>query len=194
IELAQAHGLYVIWDESYERIVYEKRPYSAVRSRVENLIIVNSLSKSYAMTGWRIGFVLGPAELIRILAVIQAHSITNPCSISQRAAQEALNGDQGVVSKMVAEYRRRRNFVVEALNGIPGVRCHLPEGTFYAFPNVSGLFNGDSVTLAEHLLREARVAVVPGRAFGHDGHIRISFATSMESLEEGLQRIERALR
>jgi aspartate aminotransferase len=194
IELAQTHGLYVICDESYEKIVYEKGPSSAARFKGENLIIVNSLSKSYAMTGWRIGFILGPAELIRILAVIQSHSITNPCSISQKAALEALGGDQEIVSRMVAEYRRRRDFVVETLNRIPGVHCHLPEGTFYAFPNVSKLFNGDSVALAEYLLREARVVVVPGRAFGYEGYIRISFAASMESLKEGLHRMEQAFR
>lgn len=194
IELAQTHGLYVICDESYEKIVYEKGPSSAARFKGENLIIVNSFSKTYAMTGWRIGFILGPAELIRILAVIQSHSITNPCSISQKAALEALSGDQGIISRMVAEYCRRRDFVVEVLNRIPGVHCHLPEGAFYAFPNVSKLFSGDSVALAEHLLQEARVAVVPGQAFGYEGYIRISFAASMESLREGLQRIERALR
>ncbi len=194
IKLARAGGFYVICDESYEKIVYEKSPSSAARFEEENLVIVNSLSKSYAMTGWRVGFTLGPAELIKTLTVIQSHSITNPCSISQRAALEALGGAQGIVSRMVAEYRRRRDFAVEALNKIQGVRCHLPKGTFYAFPNVSKLFNGDSAALAEYLLRKAQVAVVPGPAFGYEGYIRISFATSMESLREGLRRIEQALR
>jgi len=135
------------------------------------------------------------AELIKVLTVIQGHSITHPCSISQRAALAALNGDQRVIAAMVAEYRRRRDFVVEALSRIPGVRCHPPEGAFYAFPDVSGL-EGDSQALADRLLREAHVAVVPGGAFGceGEGHIRISFAASMESLKEALRWIEAALR
>ncbi|MEK6539472.1 MAG: aminotransferase class I/II-fold pyridoxal phosphate-dependent enzyme, partial [Deltaproteobacteria bacterium] len=158
--------------------------------------------KTYSMTGWRIGYAAGPKELIKAMTNIQSQSTSNPTSISQKAAIEAIKGPQHAVHNMVAEFDKRRKTIVNGLNAIKGVRCTLPQGTFYAFPNISRLlqkrFNGKAINssgdFAEFLLEEAEVAVVPGEAFGGEGHIRLSYATSMENIKEGLKRIENAVR
>jgi aspartate aminotransferase len=145
------------------------------------------------MTGWRVGYGLVPAPIVIAMTKLQSHSTSNPCSISQKAAVEALNGPQDSVANMLAEYRRRRDFVVQRLRDIPGVTCAEPRGAFYAFPNLSGALGKHgpqtSLALAERLLAEAHVAVVPGEAFGVDRHIRISYAASMQNLKRGLDRI-----
>jgi aspartate aminotransferase len=144
------------------------------------------------MTGWRIGYVLGPKDLIDAVQKIQSHSTSNPPSISQKAALEALTGPQDSVGMMLGEYARRRDFVVERLNAIPGVRCARPGGAFYGYPNISSAFSHgikDSLDFSVRLLEESHVAVVPGSAFGTTEHIRISYATSMEQLDRGLTRI-----
>lgn len=192
VRRALVHGAYVISDESYEKIVFNREPISAVLFRDENVVVVGSFSKTYAMTGWRVGYVIGTKELIHNLAVIQSHSVTHPCSIAQKAALAALTGDQGEVEHMVREYCRRRDRVVEDLNRIPGVSCHLPEGGFYAFPNVSAFLKGDSTALAERLVK-AGVAVVPGASFGCDGFVRISFSYPMEKVEQGVERMAQTL-
>jgi aspartate aminotransferase len=157
------------------------------------VLVAGSLSKTYAMTGWRIGFGLVPAAIATAMNKLQSHSTSNPTSISQKAAVEALRGPQESVGVMLAEYRKRRDFVVRRLREIPGVTCAEPRGAFYAYPNLSVVIgrNGiaNSLQLSERLLADAWVAVVPGEAFGTDSHVRISYATSMKELERGLQRI-----
>jgi aspartate aminotransferase len=157
-----------------------------------NVLVVGSLSKTHAMTGWRIGFGLMPAPIITAMTKLQSHSTSNPTSIAQRAAAEALRGPQESVSVMLAEYRRRRDFVVKALRAIPGVTCAEPRGAFYAYPNLGVVIgNGiqNTLQLCERLLADAKVAVVPGEAFGTHKHIRLSYATSMKELERGIERI-----
>ena len=149
------------------------------------------------MTGWRIGFGLGPAPIMSAVSKLQSHSTSNPTSIAQKAAVEALRGPQESVTVMLAEYRKRRDFVVERLRAIPGVKLTMPNGAFYAYPNISCAFRDGMRTameFAERLLQEAHVAVVPGEAFGTNEHVRISYATSMEELTRGLDRIERFIR
>ena len=191
--LARDHDFYVIFDEAYEAIVYERGPFSAAALKGEHVIVVGSLSKSHAMPGWRIGWVLAPQEVIRAALAIQSHSITHPTSISQRAALAALEGPWDRVRKMVEEFRRRRDLGAEGLNRIPGVKCPVPEGAFYLFPDVSVYLGGDSAALARLLLEEAHVAVVPGEAFGWPGRLRISLTQPTEKLEEAIGRIARVL-
>jgi len=193
VALAEEHDFYVIFDEAYELIVYERGPFSAAPLRCDHVLIVGSLSKSHAMPGWRIGWILGPREVIRAATAVQSQSITHPCSVSQRAALAALTRARDATAPMVAEYRVRRDLVVEHLGRIPGVCCPSPEGAFYAFPDVSVFLGGDSVALARYLLEEVHVAVVPGRAFGRDGHLRLSFSCSREELAAGLARLKEAL-
>ena len=193
VSLAQEHDFYVIFDEAYELIVYERGPFSAAPFRGEHVLILGSLSKSHAMPGWRIGWILGPREVIRAATTVQSQSITHPSSISQRAALAALTRARAATAPMVAEYRLRRGMVVEELSRISGVRCPCPEGAFYAFPDVSAFLGGDSPALARYLLEEVHVAVVPGRAFGRDGHLRLSFSCSREELAAGLARLKEAL-
>ena len=166
---------------------------SGTGQRPRTLSLAGSLSKTYAMTGWRIGFGLVPSPIVQAMTKLQSHSTSNPCSISQKAAVEALRGPQESVGVMLAEYRKRRDFVVARLRTIPGVRCNQPQGAFYVYPNVSVAIgkNGIDNTLqfSERLLAEAHVAVVPGEAFGTDAHIRISYATSIKELDRGLERI-----
>ena len=156
------------------------------------MVICGSLSKTYAMTGWRIGYVLGPKALIFAIQKIQSHSTSNASSISQKAALEALSGPQDSVAMMLSEYARRRDFVVKGLNAIPGIHCTNPGGAFYAYPNISSSFKHgikDSLDFSVQLLDKAHVAVVPGSAFGTTEHVRISYATSIETLDRGLSRI-----
>ena len=182
-------------DECYSKFLYDSEPFSvaALPGAKESVLVAGTLSKTYAMTGWRIGYGLVPAPIVTAMTKLQSHSTSNPCSISQKAAVEALTAPQDSVAAMLAEYRRRRDFVVQRLRAIPGVTCAEPRGAFYAFPNVSAVLgkNGiqTSLELSERLLAEAHVAVVPGEAFGVDRYIRISYAASMKDLDRGLDRI-----
>jgi aspartate aminotransferase len=194
--LASARGFWVMTDECYHRFVYDGEPYSmaAFPGVKESVVVAGSLSKTYAMTGWRIGFALAPAAVIGGIMKLQSHSTSNPNSIAQKAAVEALRGPQESVGKMLAEYRTRRDFVVARLRQIPGVRANMPEGAFYAYPNVSCAYKGgigNSLEFAAKLLAEEFVAVVPGEAFGTNDHVRISYATSMRELERGLDRMHK---
>ncbi len=200
--LALEHNFFIISDEVYECFNYSGQPSFSVGSIPEmrnHVFTVNAVSKTYAMTGWRIGYLAGPAEYVKGMATLQGHTTSNPCSIAQKAAVEALNGPQDSVRAMAAEFRKRRDYAFETLNRIPGFRLELPEGAFYAFPDVSECFKGDlsgSVSFSQFLLEKAHVAVIPGFAFGPEGDrfIRISYAASMKDLEEGFERIRRALR
>ncbi|MGA3017119.1 MAG: pyridoxal phosphate-dependent aminotransferase [Bryobacteraceae bacterium] len=193
--MTSARGIYLLTDECYCKFLYDSEPYSiaSAAGAKETVLVAGSLSKTYAMTGWRIGFGLAPAAIVGAMLKLQSHSTSNPTSISQKAAVEALRGPQESVSTMLAEYRRRRDFVVERLRAIPGVTCQEPRGAFYAYPNVGVVLGkngiGSMQQLAERLLAEVHLAVVPGEAFGTDRHIRISYATSMKELKRGLERL-----
>jgi aspartate aminotransferase len=195
LALAVRHNLLLMSDECYSHFLYDgRKPFSLGSSRErEHLLIVDSFSKTYAMTGWRVGFALGPTRLLANMLKLQSHSTSNPNSIAQKAALAAVEGPQGHVDMMRSEYRRRRDRVIEGLQAIPGIRCVPPHGAFYAYPNVGYYLKedglGDTSTLAQRLLEEAHVAVVPGSAFGTQEHIRISYATSLEHINEGLQRM-----
>jgi aspartate aminotransferase len=194
--IASDRGFWVMTDECYHRFVYEGEPYSmaAFPGAKDNVVVAGSLSKTYAMTGWRIGFALAPAPIIGGMMKLQSHSTSNPNSIAQKAAVEALRGPQESVAAMLAEYRTRRDFVVARLRQIPGVKANTPEGAFYAYPNISCAYTGgitNSLEFSAKLLAEAHVAVVPGEAFGTDDHVRISYATSMHEIERGLDRMHK---
>ena len=198
-QLTEARGIYLMTDECYCRFLYDSEPYSiaSLPAAKETVLVVGSLSKTYAMTGWRVGFGLMPAPIITAMTKLQSHSTSNPTSIAQKAAVEALRGPQESVGIMLAEYRRRRDFVVERLRAIPGVRIAEPRGAFYAYPNVEAAMARkgipNSLALCDRLLAEARVAVVPGEAFGSNTHFRLSYASSMKELERGLDRIHQFL-
>jgi aspartate aminotransferase len=193
--LTSARGIYLMTDECYCKFLYDSEPFSiaSLPGAKETVLVAGSLSKTYAMTGWRIGFGLVPPSIVGAMTKLQSHSTSNPTSISQKAAVEALRGPQDSVGVMLAEYRKRRDFVVKRLRAIPGVRCAEPRGAFYAYPNLGVVLgkNGiqNTLQLSERLLAEAHVAVVPGEAFGTTEHVRISYATSMTELERGLDRI-----
>ena len=194
-KLTSARGIYLMTDECYCKFLYDSEPFSiaSLPGAKETVIVAGSLSKTYAMTGWRVGFGLAPSSIITAMTKLQSHSTSNPTSISQKAAVEALRGPQESVGRMLAEYRKRRDFVVQRLRAIPGVTCQEPRGAFYAYPNIgTALGRGGIQTpqqFAERLLAVAHVAVVPGEAFGTDRHVRISYATSMKELERGLDRM-----
>ena len=193
--LCRDRGIVLLSDECYARFLYDGLKPFSLGSHPEfrdTVAIAGSLSKTYAMTGWRIGYVLGPRDLIAAVQKIQSHSTSNPPSMSQKAAIEALTGPQDSVRMMLEEYGRRRDLVVHRLNGIPGVQCTNPGGAFYAYPNISSAFTRgvkDALDFSVRLLEEAHVAVVPGSAFGTADHIRISYAASMEKLDRGLARL-----
>jgi aspartate aminotransferase len=195
IAIAKDRGIWVITDECYDRFLYDGEPYSLATPALKDTVIVaGSLSKTYAMTGWRIGFVLGPAAVVAGIGKLQSHSTSNPTSIAQKAAVQALRGPQDSVGVMLAEYKKRRDYVIARLKAMPGVKVQVPQGAFYAYPNVSAAFkNGitSSLQFSEKLLAEEFVAVVPGEAFGTNDHIRISYAASMTELERGLDRLAR---
>jgi aspartate aminotransferase len=205
-EVVSDKEMLVISDDIYEKIIYDGKPFTNIASLSPELknksIVVNGVSKTYAMTGWRIGYAAGPEEIIKAMTKLQSQNTSNPTSISQWAAVEALNGNQESVTEMVDEFRRRRNVIVEKLNAIPGVTCMLPHGSFYVFPDVSSLFGrsyqgkalSNSSDFAAYLLDAANVAVIPGIDFGHDNHIRLSYATSLKNIEEGLKRISSAVK
>ena len=188
-------------DEIYEPIHWAKEAFisfaQACPSLYDRTITINGVSKAYAMTGWRIGYGAGPEMLIKAMSTVQSQSTSNACSVSQEAARAALEGDQAVVAEMAAAYKDRHDYLVAALNDISGFECRRGEGTFYAFPRVSGVLAAlglaDDLALTELLINEANVAVVPGSAFGTPGYIRLSFACSMEMLEEAVARIKRAV-
>ena len=196
-QLTSKLGIYLLTDECYCHFLYEGSPYSiaSMPGAKETVLVAGTLSKTYAMTGWRVGFGLVPQAVAGAMLKLQSHSTSNPTSISQKAAVEALRGPQDSVPAMLAEYRKRRDFVVGRLREIPGVKCAEPKGAFYAYPNVStalgkkGIQN--TLQFSERLLAEANVAVVPGEAFGTGQHVRISYATSMKELERGLDRMHR---
>jgi aspartate aminotransferase len=194
LALAKDRGIWVLTDECYHRFLYDSAPVSmaSLPGAKETIVIAGSLSKTYAMTGWRIGFVLGPVSVATGITKLQSHSTSNPTSIAQKAAVEALKGPQESVGIMLAEYKVRRDYVIERLRAMPGVRTQVPQGAFYAYPNVSAAYTGgisNSLQFSEKLLAEEFVAVVPGEAFGTNEHIRISYATSMGELKKGLDRL-----
>ena len=201
--LCKRRGVWLMGDECYSHFVYPPgEPFSVARldGSKPHLIIVGSMSKTFAMTGWRIGYALAPQPLIDAMIKLQSQSTSNPTSVAQAAALEAMRGPMDSVAVMLAEYTRRRARIVEGLRAIPGVTCTEPGGAFYAFPNVAAhLANGsssstlpkDATELSRQLLEKAHVAVVPGEAFGAPGHLRISYATSLERIEEGLRRLTR---
>ena len=203
----------ILWisDDMYESILYTKEKFVNMAMLSPELkaktIVLNGVSKAYAMTGWRIGYMAGDEALIKKIDIIQGQSTSNPTSISQYAAVEALNGDQSVIGEMVKVFARRREIIVNGLNGIPGISCRFPDGAFYAYPNVSGITKLKgwaavsekytspylSSKVTAYLLEEAKVAVVPGIGFGTDEHVRLSFATSDENIAEGVRRIKEAV-
>jgi aspartate aminotransferase len=200
LELAVERDFWVLSDDCYLYFVYPPvQPFSAAglpRELRDRCLVAGSFSKTYAMTGWRIGYALGPTEWIQAMLTIQSHSTSNPTSISQYAAIEAFAGRQDSVREMLDEYRRRRDWLVPALNEIPGVSCVMPEGAFYAFPNVKGCLDERTPTsraLADRLLEEAAVAVTPGSSFGAEGYIRLSYATSLADLQRAIERIRGVL-
>lgn len=204
-ELVLRHSLYVISDEIYEKLTYDGFEHVSIASLdpavKEKTLVVNGLSKSYAMTGWRIGYAAGPKPIIQAMTNIQSQSTSNPTSIAQKAAVEALIGPQDFIQRMRIEFDRRRISLVDDLNSIPGIRCLKPSGAFYAFPNTQAFYGksanrqviSTSSDLALYLLEEANVALVHGGAFGDDNHIRLSYATSTEEIKKGVERIRTAL-
>ena len=204
-EVVLEHDLYVLGDEIYEMLIYDGAEHVSMAQISPELkartIIVNGVSKTYAMTGWRIGYAAGPRDVISLMDKAQSQTVSHPSSISQKAAVEALNGPQDMVETMRVEYDRRRRYMVERLNALAGVHCELPLGAFYVYPDVSSYFdrsvNGQSLAdsngMCDYLLDEARVACVPGAGFGTQPHIRLSYATSMENLEKAMDRITLAL-
>ena len=194
VAMAKDRGIWVLTDECYHRFLYDSEPVSlaSIPGVKDTVVVAGSLSKTYAMTGWRIGFVLGPAAVATGITKLQSHSTSNPTSIAQKAALEALKGPQESVTIMLAEYKNRRDYVISRLRAMPGVKTQVPQGAFYAYPSVSAAYTGgitNSLQFAERLLAEQFVAIVPGEAFGTNEHIRISYATSMKELEKGLDRL-----
>jgi aspartate aminotransferase len=203
--VALRHDLLIISDEIYEKVLYDGLRHVSIASLgpevAARTVVINGVSKAFAMTGWRIGYAAGPKDLITAMGNIQSQSTSNPCSISQKAAVAALRLGDAFTVDMVREFDRRRRVMVERLNKMAGVTCRMPSGAFYAFPNIGGVLNRNwkggrlatASDLATYLLKEAQVAVVPGEPFGSETHIRLSYATSLETIERGLGRIERAL-
>ena len=201
----EKHSCLILCDDIYEKIVYDNfRVHNLVAlspALRDRTIIINGVSKTYAMTGWRIGYALGPADVIAAAGKIQSQSTSNPTSIAQAAALEAISGPQNDIAGMVREFQQRRDVIVERLNAIQGMRCFKPQGAFYVFPNVSAFLGrtakgkklASPCDLADYLLEEAQVAVVPGEDFGSQEHIRFSYATAIENIEKGCRRVAAAL-
>jgi aspartate aminotransferase len=200
---ALTHGIWIVTDEIYEHLVYGDAIFTSmpavVRGLADTCVIVNGVAKTYAMTGWRVGWMIGPSDVIKAAANLQSHATSNVCNVAQRAALEAVQGDLSAVAEMRAVYDRRRRTIVSMLNDIDGVHCPEPEGAFYAFPSVAGLLDrplgasgrvaSTSLDLAALVLDEARVAFVPGEAFGAPGYARFSYALADQALEEGITRL-----
>ncbi|MBM15126.1 MAG: aspartate aminotransferase [Nitrospina sp.] len=206
-EFALQNNLLLISDEIYEWIIFDGFQHSSIASlgkeAKKNCVVINGVSKCYAMTGWRIGYIAADAEIVKKITKLQGQSTSGPCSISQAASIEALMGPHDDVIAMVREFEKRRNTMVDLLTDIPGVSCNKPNGSFYSFPDFSALYgkkdkNGNaihgSLDFTEYLLTEKKVAIVPGIAFGSDANARMSFATSMEKIEEGVKRIKEAVK
>ena len=200
--IAKHPDILVATDDMYEHILWTDEPFvnivNATPELKDRTMVMNGVSKAYAMTGWRIGFTAGPEHVIKAMAKVQSQATSGATTISQEAAEAALNGDQSCITAMGREFKRRHDFVVDALNAIDGVRCLRSDGTFYAFPDFSQVIArldavNDDVELAEYLIEHAGVAIVPGSAFGAPGHIRLSYATSMGNLENALKRIAAAV-
>lgn len=204
-EICLRHNLFIISDEIYEKLIYDGNKHISIASLGQEIkkkvIVVNGLSKAYAMTGWRIGYAAGPREIIKAMSAIQSQSTSNPTSIAQKAAVEALKGPQDSIKRMIEEFDRRRKYIVDELRSIPDISCIMPAGAFYVFPKIDSLFGKrfsgyvieNSSALSMYLLKEVFVATVPGSAFGDDRYIRLSYATSMENIKRGLQRIREAI-
>ncbi|MEE9123756.1 MAG: pyridoxal phosphate-dependent aminotransferase [candidate division NC10 bacterium] len=205
-ELAVEKDFYLVSDEAYEALTYDGVKHVSIASLGEEVkartFVVGSTSKTYAMTGWRLGYAAGPKEIIKAMIDLQSHSTSAPASPSQKAAVAALLGPRETVESMRREFEKRRRYLLERLHGIPGVRCVPPEGAFYTFPNVSAFYGkkvargrkiSSSTDLTAYLIQEARVTVVPGADFGSDKHVRISYCLGMEQIREGLERMAKAL-
>ena len=197
--LRERPGVLIVTDDIYEHILWTDEPFhniaTACPDLAERTVIVNGVSKAYAMTGWRIGYAAGPGSVIGAMKKVQSQTTSNPCSISQAAAVAALDGDQGCIAPMLEAFRERHDYVVDRLNGMKGVHCTPSDGTFYCFPDMSGAIEAmpdvdNDVNFAEKLINDAEVALVPGSAFGLAGYARISFATSMENLVKAMDRLE----
>ncbi len=202
------YNIYCICDEIYEKLIYDNAKHLSMASLSdeirEKIITINGVSKSYAMTGWRIGYAAGPEDIIKGMSKIQGHSTSNPNSIAQKASVEALNGKQDAIEEMRKAFDERRKYMVKRLNEIEGISCLTPAGAFYAFPNVSKILNrgieyngrkiSNSSILSNMILKEAEVALIPGSAFEAEGYLRLSYATSLEDIKEGLNRIENILK
>ncbi len=203
--LAVERGFAVVSDETYEALVYDGYRHVSIASLGDSIyartIVVNSMSKAYSMTGWRLGYAAGPAEVIKAMDGLQGQMTSNPTSFAQRGAVAALVGSQEPTQRMREEFAKRRRYIVDRLSGMPGIRCHSPEGAFYVFPNVSALYGKQhgntaitySTDFTTFLLDVARIAVVPGVEFGSDNHVRISYATSMANIEKGMNRMAEAI-
>ncbi|AEG14885.1 Aspartate transaminase [Desulfofundulus kuznetsovii DSM 6115] len=201
-KVIEDRGLVVISDEIYEKLIYDGCEHVSIASLSpalkEQTVVINGMSKAYAMTGWRIGYAAAPTEVARAMVDLQSHSTSNPTSVAQAASVAALTGTQEPLREMVAEFRRRRDYMLQRLNAIPGISCNTPSGAFYVFPSmgryIGRQYKGRQINgasdLASLLLDEVKVAVVPGVAFGDDRCFRLSYATSMENIVEGLNRIE----
>jgi len=203
-DIAVKNNIYIIADEIYEKLIYDDKHISiaSLGDDIKNLtIVINGVSKFYAMTGWRIGYSAANEEITKVMSNIQSHATSNPNTIAQYASIEALSGDQGEVEKMIEVFKKRRNYMVARINSIEGIYCKKPKGAFYVMVNISGIigkrFNGfrinNSMDLSEYLLEYANVAVVPGIAFGTDNYIRLSYSTSIDKIKEGLDRIKAAI-
>jgi aspartate aminotransferase len=201
-QLALEHNFFIVSDEIYEELLYEGAQHLSVASldpQVRDItLLVNGMSKAYAMTGWRIGYTAGNSKIIDVMANIQSHATSNPNSIAQYASLAALNGPKDIIKDMVSQFDSRRRFMVDRINSIDGISCTPPQGAFYVMMNINDILNrmhngrvlGGSLDFADALLESKNVAVVPGIAFGADGYVRLSYATSKENIEEGLNRIE----
>jgi aspartate aminotransferase len=204
-EILLRHQITIISDDIYEKIIYDENRFYSLASFSEELkkitVVVNGVSKSYSMTGWRIGYAAGPEDVVSAVTKYQSQNTSNPSSISQKAALEALIGPQEGVTERANEFKRRRDFIVKRLNEIPGMTCMNPQGAFYVFPHIAAFFGksfegkviNNSSGMAAYLLEEANVALVPGADFGHDEYLRLSFATSLEQIDKGTERIREAL-
>ena len=197
LDVCKRQGVWLLSDECYSHFTYgDARPFSvaSLPGSKDRVIIAGSFSKTFAMTGWRMGYVLAPKPLVDAVAKLQSQSTSNPNSITQYAALEAMRGPMDSVATMLAEYARRRERILAGLRAIPGITCATPQGAFYVFPSIATHLNAkmpDDVAAAKQLLEREHVAVVPGEPFGAPGHLRISYATSMERIEEGLRRLAR---
>jgi aspartate aminotransferase len=200
------NNILIVSDDIYEKLIYDNFEFTSIaqvsKEAKDISVVINGVSKAFAMTGWRIGYAAGPKDIISAMAKIQSQSTSNACSISMKAAVEALNGKQGAVEDMRKEFEKRRNYIVERLNAIERISCIKPEGAFYVFPNIKGLlgktYSGKTINtdieLADFLLDNAKIAVVPGTAFGACGYIRLSYAASMENIKNGIDRLASVLK